>query len=98
MKIILAYCDNGYCGSDSEEIFFYKDNVNEKDIDEDVYYWALENAEAHSHHHFGWDEKYTDEEWEDYIENYVNSDWHEIDKEEYLKWCDNNYIDPIIFD
>ena len=32
-------------------------------------------------------EDYDDEEWEDYIENYVHCNWEEITRERYLEWC-----------
>jgi hypothetical protein len=68
--IVLANCGNGYCGCDSEEVFIYEAEVSQKDINEDVYDWACENAESFAHVHFGWDGEYSDEEYEEYIENH----------------------------
>lgn len=90
--IVLAHCSNGYCGCDSEDVFFYKDDTSERVIDEDLVCWAQENAEVYSYVHFGWDEEYTEEEYDDYLENYVNFDWHVATYEEYVDWCENwNY-------
>ena len=91
--IILAHCDNGYCGCDSEEVFFFNDSMDEVEIDEEILSWAQENAESFAYVHFGWGESYTDEEYEDYLENYVNFSWHIASYEEYVEWCENwNYI------
>ena len=87
MKIILAHCGNGYSGCYSEEAFFFDQDSTEDDINCVVWIWVCENAEYFAHAHFGWDEEYTDEEWEDYIENYVEFDWHEATREEYVEWC-----------
>ena len=92
--IVLANCGNGYCGCDSEEVFIYEAGVSEKDINEDVYDWAVENAESFAYIHFGWHEEYSDEEYEEYIENYVNMDWHIADYEEYIEWCKNWGYEP----
>lgn len=56
---------NGYCGCDQEEEF------------EGTYKQAIEFANEHlpdyaesmAHAAFGWDEEYTEEEYEEYIEN-----------------------------
>ena len=64
MKIIYATCGNGYCGCDSEEVFFFEDGTKDLDIDEDVYAWACDNAESFAYVHFGWCEDYTDEDYE----------------------------------
>ena len=97
MKIILAYCGNGYCGCDSEEAFFYEDNATDLEIGEDVYDWACDNAESFSHVHFGWDGEYTEEEWEEYIENHIDFNWEVVSYEEYVKWCDNWGYKPKVF-
>ena len=66
--IILAHCGNGYCGCDSEEAFFFNNSIDEVEIEEEILSWAQENAESFTYIHFGWDESYTDEEYEDYLE------------------------------
>lgn len=99
MIIILAICGNGYCGCESEDVFFYEDDCTaETDINEDVYQWACDNAESYSYVHFGWGEDYTDEEWDDYMENYVDFSWHEATYEEYVDWCQNWGYEPKVFD
>lgn len=92
--IILAHCGNGYCGCDSEEVFFFNDAMDEAEIDEEILSWARENAESFAHVHFGWGESYTDEEYDDYLENYVDFDWHIASYEEYEEWCENWYYTP----
>lgn len=94
MIIVLATCGNGYCGCDAEEAFFYEEGTADRQIDSDVYEWACDNAESFAHCHFGWDEEYTDEDWEDYIENYVTFDWHVATYEEYVDYCENWGIEP----
>ena len=95
MKIILATCSNGYCGCDAEEIFFVgEDGWSAAEINEVIYGWACENAESYAYVHFGWDEPYTEEEYEDYIENYMSYDWEEISYEKYLDWCENWGYEP----
>lgn len=89
MKIIIAHCGNSYCGCDVEDVFFYDDDVVNKYIEEDVREYAYNNAESFAHVHFGWDEEYTDEDYEDYIENYMTYNWHEADYFEYVEWCEN---------
>jgi hypothetical protein len=92
--IILANCSNGYCGCESEEVFFFDDSMTDTEITEEILYWAQDQAESYSYVHFGWDEPYTDEEYEDYLENYVSFDWHVATYEEYLDWCDNWNYEP----
>lgn len=92
--IILAHCGNGYCGCETEEVFFYDEGTAEAIINEDVWQWACENAESYAYVHFGWEEDYTDEEYEDYIENYVDFNWHDATYEEYLEWCENWGYEP----
>lgn len=94
MIIVLANCGNGYCGCDAEEVFFYEEGTSDYEINNDVYDWAVDNADSFAYVHFGWDEPYTDEEQEDYIENYLTYDWHVATYEEYLDYCDNWGIEP----
>ena len=89
--IILACCGNGYCGCDSEDVFFYEDGTAENIINEDVNQWACENAESYAYVHFGWGEDYSDE---DYLDNHVNWDWHDATYEEYVEWCENWGYEP----
>ena len=94
MMIILAHCGNGYCGCDSEEVFFYEDGTSDKVINEDVCDWARDNAESYAYVHFGWGEEYSDEDYEDYLENFVDFDWHDATYEEYVEWCENWGYEP----
>lgn len=98
MMIILAHCGNGYCGCESEEAFFFEDGTAEAIINETVYDWARDNAESYAYVHFGWDEEYSDEDYEDYMENNVEFDWHDATYEEYVEWCENWGYEPKVFD
>ena len=89
MIIVLANCGNGYCGCNAEEVFFYEEGTSDYEINADVYDWAVDNADSFAHVHFGWDEPYTDEDYEDYIENYVTYDWYVATYEEYVEWGEN---------
>ena len=57
--------ENGYCGCDIEEEF---EGTYEEALD-----WADEYlpnyAESYAYIAFGWDEEYTEEEYESYLEN-----------------------------
>ena len=88
MKIIFAHCENGYVGCNVEDVFLFDDEMTEAEIDQEIWYWACENAESFAYVHFGWDEPYTEEDYDDYIENHVNFDWYEATHEEYVKWCE----------
>ena len=94
MIIILARCGNGYCGCESEDVFFYEDGTKEGFINDEIWEWAAGNAESFAYVHFGWDEPYTDEDYDDYIENYVEFDWHDATYEEYVEWCQNWGYEP----
>ena len=94
MKIVLAICGNGYCGCESEDAFFYEEDVTINEIGDEIWDWACGNAESFAHVHFGWGEEYTDEDWEDYIENHITCDWHFASFEEYCQWCDNWGYEP----
>ena len=92
--IVLAKCGNGYCGCDSEDVFFFNANCNESEIQEVIWDWACDNAESYSPVHFGWGEEYEDEDWEEYLENYVDCNWHIASYEEYVEWCENWDYEP----
>lgn len=98
MMIILAHCGNGYCGCESEEVFFFEDGTAEAIINETVCDWARDNAESYAYVHFGWDEEYSDEDYEDYMENNVDFDWHDATYDEYVEWCENWGYEPKVFD
>lgn len=94
MVIVLASCGNGYCGCESEDVFFFDENTPNGDINDVVYQWAVENAESFAYMHFGWDKEYSDEGWEDYIENHLEFDYHSATYEEYVEWCENWGYEP----
>ena len=79
MLIVLATCGNGYCGCDAEEVFFYnEEDITVSDINEKIYTWARENGESFAYVHFGWGEEYTDEEYEDFLEEEVAWEIYEL--------------------
>ena len=68
---------NGYCGCDIEEEF-------EGTYEEAVEYaneYLHEYAEDYTHIAFGWDEEYTEEEYDEYLEN-CSYDIEESEEEE----------------
>ena len=89
MFAVIAYCGNGYCGCDSEEVFFYEEGTSDREIDEDVDTWARENGESFAYVHFGWEEEYSDEDYEEYMENNVTFNWDRVTREKYVEWCEN---------
>lgn len=88
-RIVLATCGNGYCGCDAEDIFFFDENTPDTIVNEEVMAWAYDIAESYAYVHFGWGEHYTEEEYEDYIENYVSFNWIDATYDEYVEWCEN---------
>lgn len=63
-KWIITF-SNGYCGCDIEEEFFGT-------YDEAVEFandYLPEYAEGYAHYAFGWDEEYTEEEYDEYLED-----------------------------
>ena len=94
MKIILAHCGNGYAGCDAEDLFIFEDGESEKIINEDIFLWSRDQGDSYAYVHFGWNEKYSDEEYDDYMENYVTYDWSEISYDEAIAWCENYGYDP----
>lgn len=93
MKIIRAWCGNGYVGCGDEDVFFYDDNDTSETIGKDLWAWAIDNAESYSYVHFGWDSEYTEEEWEEYLDD-IDFEWIEISYEEYLKYCEEYGYTP----
>lgn len=94
-KIVIARCGNGYNGCDAEDVFIYDANVSEAEIEEDVCCFAADNAESFSHIHFGWDnDEYTEDEYDEYLNEYVEYEWHYATYEEYLEFCENWSIKP----
>lgn len=94
MRMILATFENGYCGCDQAEVFFFDDDEIDTEINCIIYDWVLDNAESYSYVHFGWDEPYTDEDYDDYIENYVSFNWDDISAAKYLEICENYGWEP----
>lgn len=92
MKYVHFHLTTEYCGTESDEYAKYSDSVKEKEIDEDCYELARNNAESYEHLCTGWHgedlEDYTEEEREQelswyYDEALSNSYWEFITKEEY---------------
>ena len=88
-KYIKITFGNGYCGCDGEEVIAYPDDIADKYIDMDAYSFALDNAEIYTHVVFDFNEDYTEEEYQDYIEG-ITYDWYEITEEEYYNIRRNN--------
>lgn len=93
MKIIKAWCSNGYVGCEGEDVFFYDDDDTDKVIGEELWDWAVGVAEQYSYVYFGWDNEFTEEEWDEYLED-IDFEWTEISYEEYLKYCEEYGYTP----
>lgn len=94
MIIVLAHFNNSYVSCD--EAFFYEEGTSEKIIDADIQEWTKENGDAFAYLHL--DDYYTDEEYEDYMTNCVEYDWHKATYEEYIEWCEDLGCEPVVFD
>lgn len=81
MIYVIAYFENGYCGCDETDFFEFDDDITTSEIDDQMYDAMCGYAESYSHVAFGWDEPYTDEEWEDYLTNQCCVNWEIVDKE-----------------
>ena len=88
-RIILAHFNNGYCGCDAEDLFVFSNLTDDKIITDEVYAWACENAESYAYVHFGWGESYTEEEYDEYLEEYMTFNWKDISHREAVEWCEN---------
>lgn len=88
-RIILAHCGNGYCGCDAEDLFIFSNLTDDKIITDEIYAWACEHAESYAYVHFGWDEEYTEEDYDEYLEEYMTFNWKDISYEGAVEWCEN---------
>ena len=84
----------GYAGCNFEEVLVYPDEITEIEVSEDAHDLVEQYAESYSHIHFGWNEEYTEEEWDFYLENYVDFNYQELTREEYLEYCHDNDMEP----
>lgn len=91
--IVRRYFDNGYCGCDQEEMEYYANDMSHADIDADTDEWGRNEAESYAHVHFGWDEEYTEEDMDEYIEG-CNWGWEEVTWEQYVEYCENWSLEP----
>ena len=81
---VVVWFENGYCSCDQTDFLEYDDDMTEAEIVEDICNMKLDYAELFAHVHFGWGESYTDEEWEDWIENSVMFNYRIVDS--YEEW------------
>lgn len=94
MKYLKIWDGNGYCGCDFEDIILVDNDMTEDEAYECARDEACDNAESFAYVHFGWDESYTDEEYEEYIENNVECNFEFVTRAEYLKFCENYGYEP----
>ena len=81
MIYVIAYFENGYCGCDQTDFYTFDDDTIESEINDLMYDAMCAYAESYSHVAFGWVEPYTEEEWEDYLENQCMVNWEIVSKE-----------------
>ena len=91
--IVKFYFGNGYVGCDQEEMMFYPKDTPARMINIDVNEWGHENADSYAYVALGWEEDYTEEEYEDYVNN-CDWGWHDATWEEYVEYCENWRITP----
>lgn len=86
MRYIRITGNNGYYGSDFEEVVKIDDNLTSEDIDFIAEQLTYEYAEDNSYLATNWDEGFeTEEEEENYFLNALDhTNWEEITEEEYL--------------
>lgn len=83
MIYVVAYYENGYCGCDTTDFFTFDDNTTTSEIADYIWDTRRDYADAYAHVHFGWDESYTDEEWEEWVEEYCMVTWDIVSEEDY---------------
>ena len=83
MIYVIAYFENGYCGCDQTDFFEFDDDITTSEINDQMYDAMCGYAESYSHVAFGWDEPYTEEEWNDYVENQCMVNWEIVDEDVY---------------
>lgn len=94
-KYILFEGGNGYAGCEySEALVFDENEITDEDLNEISNDMMRDNAESFEYIHFGWDEKYSEEDELNYYENYAYGTWSKISREEYEEWCANWSIVP----
>lgn len=92
-RIIWAHCNNGHCGCDAEDLFVFSNLTDDKTITNEVYAWACDYADSYAYVHFGWGEEYTDEEYDEYLKEYMTFNWKDISYDEAVEWCKDYYYD-----
>ena len=88
MKLVIAHCGNGYAGCDTEDLFVFDDDISDGIINDELWAWTCEHGESYAYVHFGWEEEYSEEEYDEYIEN-LYYDWKVVSYEEAVEWCEN---------
>ena len=84
MKYVRFTGGNGFVGCDYEEYREYDDDTPEFVIENDSLEICEENAESYAYQRFGWDEDYSDEDYDEYLED-CYCDWTYISKEEFIE-------------
>lgn len=92
MIYIIVHFENGYCGCDQTDFFEFDDDTSTSEIGDLMYDAMCSYADSYSHVAFGWDEPYTDEEWEDYIENQCSVNWEIVSKADWYAAREENGI------
>lgn len=88
----IYYC--GYCGCD-EVLYFIADN--ESDVLEYMQEGLYDYAEGNTHIVFGWDAEYTDEEFNDFLEQDCGYDVIDIPENNLEEFFDEEGIDESYF-
>lgn len=69
MLYVRVHFENGYCGCDETDVWEYPDNVTQEDVANDCEEHLYDYAESFAHVAFGWDEEYSESDFDDYLDS-----------------------------
>lgn len=88
MRRIVFKSTTGYCGMDGHDFQVYPDNVTEKELDDEAWQLALDNAESYGYYHAPYYEEEIanleedSEELDQYIDS-IEGWWEDYDPEKH---------------
>lgn len=94
-RYILFTGGNSYCGWDFEEVHVFDDSVGDEELDEMLEELVFENGESYEYVETGWYEGFeSEEEREHYYNELCEGNWIELDRDDYIEWCESNGEEP----
>lgn len=95
-RYILFTGGNSYCGCDFEEVHVFDDSVGDEELDEMLEELVFENGESYEYVETGWYEGFESEEERDHYYNELcEGNWIELDRDDYIEWCESNGEEPV---